>query len=38
MQQALGEQPPLEAMQHAASAYTVEASTDAYLAAMGLGP
>ncbi|MGB5494719.1 MAG: glycosyltransferase [Sedimenticolaceae bacterium] len=38
MQQALGEQPPLEAMQHAASAYTVEASTDAYLAAMGLDP
>jgi glycosyltransferase involved in cell wall biosynthesis len=36
MQLALGERPPLEAMQRAASAYTVEASTDAYLAAMGL--
>jgi glycosyltransferase involved in cell wall biosynthesis len=38
MQQALGERPPLEAMRHAASAYTVQASTDAYLAAMGLDP
>ena len=38
MQQTLGGRPPLEAMQHAASAYTVEASTDAYLTAMGLEP
>lgn len=38
MRQALDEQPLAEAMRRAASAYTVEASTDAYLAAMGLGP
>lgn len=38
MRAALDEQPPVEAMQRAASAYRVEASTDAYLAAMGLEP
>jgi len=38
MHEALAGQPPVEAMQRAAAAYTIEASTDAYLSAMGLDP
>jgi glycosyltransferase involved in cell wall biosynthesis len=38
MQQALAEPPLREAMQQATAAYTVAASADAYLAAMGLAP
>jgi glycosyltransferase involved in cell wall biosynthesis len=38
MHEALAKPPPGEAMQQAAAAYTVDASTDAYLAAMGLAP